>query len=415
MKYKLLLLDIDGTLRPGSCERVPKENAEAVCAVQKAGVKIAIATGRGRIGVGKGLLRSIRPDYWVCAGGAQLVDYKGADLALHRLTTEEMYALVDFFEDYDLPLRFTYHDANYAYLGYEEFARREREKNLALNIVDGEDQDKHLEEMPFGAFGFLSQEMADRFQEKYGYLGLNFLFSYPGSDGCDILRQGVVFSQGQGRASRVRELTFTYFYGRHLLMQNKTTNIRKLTGTAMLGAVAAVLMYMEFPIPIMPSFVKLDVSELPALLAAYAYGPVSGIAVCLIKNLIKLPSTSTAAVGELFNFVMGALFVGVAGFVYKRSKTRRSALIGAGLGALIMAVVSVPYNYFIVYPAYVVLYHLPLEAIIGMYQAINPSVDGLLTCLITFNFPFTLFKGLLDAALCFLIYKPLSGVLHGRK
>ena len=69
MKYKLLLLDIDGTLRPGSCERVPKENAEAVCAVQKAGVKIAIATGRGRIGVGKGLLRSIRPDYWVCAAG----------------------------------------------------------------------------------------------------------------------------------------------------------------------------------------------------------------------------------------------------------------------------------------------------------------------------------------------------------
>ena len=98
---------------------------------------------------------------------------------------------MDFFEDYDLPLRFTYHDANYAYLGYEEFARREREKNLALNIVDGEDQDKHLEEMPFGAFGFLSQEMADRFQEKYGYLGLNFLFSYPGSDGCDILQQGV--------------------------------------------------------------------------------------------------------------------------------------------------------------------------------------------------------------------------------
>ena len=155
--------------------------------------------------------------------------------------------------------------------------------------------------------------------------------------------------------------------------------------------------------------------ELPALLAAYAYGPVSGIAVCLIKNLIKLPSTSTAAVGELFNFVMGALFVGVAGFVYKRSKTRRSALIGAGLGALVMAVVSVPYNYFIVYPAYVVMYHLPLEAIIGMYQAINPSVDGLLACLLTFNLPFTLFKGLLDAALCFLIYKPLSPILHGRK
>ena len=198
-------------------------------------------------------------------------------------------------------------------------------------------------------------------------------------------------------------------------MQNSTSKVRVLTGTAMLGAVAAVLMYLEFPIPIMPAFVKLDVSELPALIASFAYGPVSGILVCLIKNLIKLPSTSTAAVGELFNFVMGALFVGVAGFIYKRNKTRKGAIVGALLGALVMAVVSVPYNYSIVYPAYVVMYHLPLDAIIGMYQAINPNVNGLLACLLVFNLPFTFVKGALDAALCFLVYKPLSPILHGRK
>ena len=198
-------------------------------------------------------------------------------------------------------------------------------------------------------------------------------------------------------------------------MQNSTSKVRVLTGTAMLGAVAAVLMYLEFPIPIMPAFVKLDVSELPALIASFAYGPVSGILVCLIKNLIKLPSTSTAAVGELFNFVMGALFVGVAGLIYKRNKTRKGAIVGALLGALVMAVVSVPYNYFIVYPAYVVMYHLPLDALIGMYQAINPNVNGLLACLLVFNLPFTFVKGALDAALCFLIYKPLSPILHGRK
>ena len=198
-------------------------------------------------------------------------------------------------------------------------------------------------------------------------------------------------------------------------MQNSTSKVRVLTGTAMLGAVAAVLMYLEFPIPIMPAFVKLDVSELPALIASFAYGPVSGILVCLIKNLIKLPSTSTAAVGELFNFVMGALFVGVAGLIYKRNKTRKGAIVGALLGALVMAVVSVPYNYFIVYPAYVVMYHLPLDAIIGMYQAITPNVNGLLACLLVFNLPFTFVKGALDAALCFLVYKPLSPILHGRK
>ena len=191
MKYKLLLLDIDGTLRPEGCERIPRENADAVNAVQRLGVKIAIATGRGRTGVGKGLLRSVRPDYWVCAGGAQLLDGKGNELALHRLTNEEMYALVDFFENYELPLRFTFHDANYAYIGYEEFIARDRAKNLHNHILDGEDQDHHLVEMPFGAFGFLPPERAAQFQQKYGYLGLRFLYSYPGSDGCDICQTGV--------------------------------------------------------------------------------------------------------------------------------------------------------------------------------------------------------------------------------
>ena len=198
-------------------------------------------------------------------------------------------------------------------------------------------------------------------------------------------------------------------------MTKATKRTRALTGTAMLAAVATILMYMEFPIPIMPGFIKMDISELPALIASFAYGPLSGIAVCLIKNLIKLPSTSTAAVGELFNFVMGALFVGVAGIVYKTNKTRTGAIIGAVAGALIMALVSLPYNYFVVYPAYVVMYHLPLEAIIGMYQAINPNVNGLLACLVTFNVPFTFAKGMVDALLCFLIYKPLSPILHGRK
>lgn len=207
MHYKLLLLDIDGTLRPDSCERIPRENAEAVNAVQRAGVKIAIATGRGRTGVGKGLLRSVRPDYWVCAGGAQLLDAAGNDLALHRLTHEEMYALVDFFEDYELPLRFTFHDANYAYTGYEEFAARERAKNLHNNIVDGEDQDHHLVEMPFGAFGFAPRERAAQFQQKYGYLGLQFLYSYPGSDGCDISQAGVDKGRGLCELAALAGLT----------------------------------------------------------------------------------------------------------------------------------------------------------------------------------------------------------------
>ena len=126
----------------------------------------------------------------------------------------------------------------------------------------------------------------------------------------------------------------------------------------------------------------------------------------------RVPDTSSAYVGEVFNFIMGGVFAFGAGFVYQRNKSRKGALMGAVIGALLMSVLSVPLNYFVVYPAYVVCYKLPLDAIIGMYQAIRPSANGLLECLVTFNMPFTFFKGMLDVALCFLVYKPLSPLLH---
>ena len=189
----------------------------------------------------------------------------------------------------------------------------------------------------------------------------------------------------------------------------------KLTVTAMLSAVAFILMFIEFPIPaLIPSFVKLDISDLPELLAAFSLGPVYGVAVTFLKNLLQIvfKGTSSAYVGELCNFLLGAVFSLVAGFIYQRKKSRKSALIGAIIGAALMAIVSVPMNYYVVYPAYVVCYGMPLEAIIGMYQAILPSADSLIKCLTIFNMPFTFCKGMLDVLLCFLIYKPLSPLLH---
>lgn len=197
--------------------------------------------------------------------------------------------------------------------------------------------------------------------------------------------------------------------------KNTTHN---LTVAAMLSAVAFILMFIEFPLPMLiPSFVKMDFSDLPALLGAFALGPVYGVVISFMKNLLHIiiKGTSTACVGELCNFMLGAVFSAVAGFVYKRHKSRKTAILGAIAGAAVMAVFSVPSNYFITYPAYVQFYHMPLEAILGMYQAILPSADSLIKCLVIFNMPFTLVKGLLDAVLCLLIYKPLSPILHGRK
>ena len=189
----------------------------------------------------------------------------------------------------------------------------------------------------------------------------------------------------------------------------------KLTVTAMLSTVAFLLMFIEFPIPaLIPAFVKLDISDLPELLAAFSLGPIYGVIVTLLKNVLFsiLHGTSSAYVGELFNFIMGSVFSFSAGYIYQKRKSRKSALIGAIVAAVLMSILSVPLNYFVVYPAYVVCYKLPLDAIIGMYQAIRPSTNGLLECLMVFNMPFTFVKGMLDVALCFLIYKPLSPLLH---
>ena len=199
-------------------------------------------------------------------------------------------------------------------------------------------------------------------------------------------------------------------------MKKDTTH--KLTVAAMLSAVAFILMFIEFPIPMLiPAFIKMDFSDLPALLGAFALGPVYGVIISFMKNLlhIVIKGTSTACVGELSNFILGAIFSAVAGYIYKHHKSRKTAIIGAVAGAVAMGVLSVPSNYFVVYPAYVQFYHMPLEAILGMYQAILPSANSLIKCLVIFNMPFTLVKGLLDAVLCMLIYKPLSPILHGRR
>lgn len=196
-------------------------------------------------------------------------------------------------------------------------------------------------------------------------------------------------------------------------MKNK--KIRVITGTAMLTAVGVILQYIEISIPIIPSFIKLDFSDLPELIGAFAYGPVAGVIICLLRNLIHMAATSSAGVGELSNFILGAVFSLVAGLIYKHKKTKKSAVIAGISGAAAMAVVSLATNYFLIYPLYYSVLGFPEEAVLGMYQAILPSVDNIFQALLIFNVPFTFVKGLICAVVCILIYKPLSPLLKGKK
>ena len=194
-------------------------------------------------------------------------------------------------------------------------------------------------------------------------------------------------------------------------MTKKST--RYLVVTAMLSAISIVLMQFDFSVPFMPSFIKMDLSDLPALIGSYAMGPLYGVLIALVKNLLHLLRTSTGGVGELSNFFLSAAFVAPAGLIYHMKKSRKRAVVGALAGAAMSAVISVITNYFIVYPVYTAF--MPMETIIKMYQVILPSIkDGdLLSCLLIFNMPFTFLKCMLSVGISMLIYKPLSPLIHG--
>lgn len=195
----------------------------------------------------------------------------------------------------------------------------------------------------------------------------------------------------------------------------KHINTKSVAVMGIMSTVGFILMLLEFPLPfIIPDFIKFDFSELPAIITAFALGPLEGIVVCFVKNLLHLFVSSTAGVGELSNFILGAIFVGTAGFIYQYNKTRKGALTGSLAGAVLMAVISVATNYFVVYPAYEELFGSPMPAIIGMYQALLPSCDSLFKCLVVFNLPFNFAKGIIDAIICFVVYKKLSPLLKSK-
>lgn len=189
-------------------------------------------------------------------------------------------------------------------------------------------------------------------------------------------------------------------------------SVRALTVTAMLTAVSYVLYLFGFKIPIVPSFLTMDFSELPAVIAALSMGPLSGVLVCLLKNLLHLAISHTMWVGELSNFILGVAFVVPVGLIYKKHKTKKGAVIALISGAVIMSVVGVVSNYFIIYPLYDKL-AFPMEVIIGMYSAILPGITSLLPALLVFNMPFTFVKAMVSVVVTLFIYKPLSPIIKG--
>lgn len=195
------------------------------------------------------------------------------------------------------------------------------------------------------------------------------------------------------------------------MTERSISNTRKLTATAVLGAVAYLLAFLEFPVPLTPAFARMDLSDLPALIGAFAFSPVTGVMIELVKNLLGLMTSSTGGVGELANFLMGASYVFTAGVVYRPHKTKRMALAGGVAGSVAMGIMAAVTNYFILLPMFEQF--MPLEEIIAAFGEFIPFIHTKMDVVLYNAFPFNVIKGLVITAVTMLVYKKISPVLKG--
>ena len=195
---------------------------------------------------------------------------------------------------------------------------------------------------------------------------------------------------------------------------NQRINTKTITKVGILGAVATVLMLLEFPLWFAPSFYELDFSEVPVLLGAFALGPAAGAMIELVKILINfvVNGTDTGGVGEFANFIIGCSFIVPAGYIYKRNKSFKTAILGLVVGTLTLAVAGAFLNYYLLLPLYAKIYGYPIQAFIDMGNALNPAITDLKTFVLYAVVPFNLLKGVIVSAMVILIYKKLSPILH---
>jgi riboflavin transporter FmnP len=201
--------------------------------------------------------------------------------------------------------------------------------------------------------------------------------------------------------------------GKDAVLGREEVNVKTLTKISVLGVIAFIVMYFEFPLPMFVSFLKLDFSDVPTMLGAFALGPWAGIGIQLVKNLLHgILKSQTAMVGEIANFLTGSLLVFPAAYIYQKKKTLKTAILGMAVGTVTMAVVMSAANYFILVPLYAKIFGIPLDAIIGMGTAVNPRIVDLKTLVVLSVLPFNVLKGIIVSVLTFLLYKKLSPILH---
>ena len=202
--------------------------------------------------------------------------------------------------------------------------------------------------------------------------------------------------------------------GTAMVKKEGKITVRYMSTVGILTAISAVVMLFEFPLWFAPEFYKLDFSEVIVAIGAFTLGPVAGIIIELLKNILNLllNGTTTAGVGEFANFVLGCAFIVPASLIYKYSRTLKGALIGLIVGTVSLALIGAIMNMYVLLPLYSYFYKAPIEAFVEAGKAVNRNIVDLKTLIVFAVIPFNLLKALVVSVITLFSYKKLSTIIH---
>lgn len=192
-------------------------------------------------------------------------------------------------------------------------------------------------------------------------------------------------------------------------------NSKQIAVIAFFGALSGLLMFFDFPIPIAPAFMKMDLSDLPIIIGGFLLGSIQGIVIAAIKIVIKIvmKPTSTMFLGELANFIGSIVYVVPASLIYVKLKNKKRAIIGLVVGSILSSVACTLCNLLFLFPLYMNMFHMSEETIIGMCSTINPHIDSMAKVMILSVFPFNLIKYLTTSVITYIFYKNVSKAIKG--
>lgn len=228
-------------------------------------------------------------------------------------------------------------------------------------------------------------------QEALGYVVIALLI---------FLAVDLILFNRFGKTKKIKKQKKNYF---------TTKNITRI---AIFSALSLVLyLLLKFNLPFFPPWLDLQISDMPAMLAAFMMNPFAGAIVLLIRSLIKLPFTSTAGVGELADFLIGAAYILPAYFIYKYRKNIKNAIIGMAVGTLCGTAVAMLANWLLLIPMYAQIFAGGWDALIGAVKFLFPTIDkGTFYAYYIFLsvLPFNILRFLLTSFVTFFLYKPLK-------